>query len=45
MKLSRNQGKKIAQVYQAKNSDRNQQMCDQCVVKNIIWKQRVKQQW
>ena len=45
MKLSRNQDKKIAQVCQAKNSGRNQQICEQCVVKKMIWKQRVKQQW
>ena len=45
MKLSRNQDKNIAQVCQAKNSGRNQQMCEQCVFKKMIWKQWVKQQW
>ena len=45
MKLSGNQDKKIAQVCQAKNSGRNQQICEQCVFKKKIWKQRVKQQW
>ena len=45
MKLSGNQDKKIAQVCQAKNSGRNQQMCEQCVFKKMIWKQWVKQQW
>lgn len=34
--------KKIAQVCQAKNSGRNQQMCEQCVFKKMIWKQKGK---
>ena len=38
IKLSGNQDKKIAQVCQAKNSGRNQQICEQCVFKKMIWK-------
>ena len=33
MKISRNQDKKITQECQAKNSGRNQQMCEECVFK------------
>ena len=45
MKLLGNQDKKNVQVCQAKDSGRNQQMCEQCVFKKIIWKQRVKHLW